>query len=515
MKISRLSADNLTVETGVSAIRTSAALLSFSVFRLIVLALCSVTVIFLLMYAVRYLPAVGDNTYPESAAILSAKQFSQGLGLYTDYHQAPYFVTAFPPLWYVVLAIPAWLGFTDLDTLTLIGRLVVFLALFGVATLAYFWNRQLGKPVQLAILAPALYLSVPILIPWALTARPDFPSLLCSFLAMYLVARKESAVAIMIGALAASIAFLIRHNAVAVPVTVVLWLLWSRRVRHAVLFCAVWGAAVGGIFALFQVWSHGLLLVNLSGAKFGRMAVTYGRDTILRLVVPPGHAMASILLAFGALGFVSNPLQRNAPASLMSIYLPVTFFFATLGSAAAGADVNHWLEPALALALLAPTGLGRIKDSWTRDAGVCQFATIVMLVLLLPSLDMQRWGVMHAKPADMSRLLPYAAHKQVFSDIPYLAARTAEPAALDMASLTYAVRSGNWSTAPLVDALDQKKYSLIILGQGGLSEYDPAALYPRYPHLDPSIQAAIRRNYSFCADVDGASLYSPQGISCP
>jgi hypothetical protein len=495
--------------------RSASVPFSFRAFRTGLVVLCSVAVLFLLISALRFIPAVGDNSYPEAAAILSASRFAQGLGLYTDYHQAPYIVTAFPPFWYVLLAVPAWLGVKDLDTLTVLGRLLALGALFGVAALAYLWNRRIGRPGRLAVLSPAFYLSLPILIPWAFTARPDFPSLLCSMLALYLIGQKASGRAVMASALVAAVAFLIRHNAVPVPVSVVLWLLWSRRWRHAVLFCAVWGAAVGSTVALFQAWSGGLLLLNLSGAKFGRMALTYGRDTILRLMTSPGHGMATALLSFGLFGFFCNRKERDARSLLTGIYLPVSVLFAGLGSLAAGADINHWFEPSLALALLIPAGLARMEAGWSKDAVASRFLAVLLLVLVVPSLDVARWGVMHTRPADMRRLLPYAGNKNVFTDVPYLAARARQPVVLDMASLAYAIRSGQWSPAPLIGALDQKEYELVILGEGGLAAYDPAALYPRYPHLDPTLQAAVRRNYKFCFDLDAVDVYAPNGAKCP
>ena len=488
--------------------------LSFGVFRAALLAICGVAVLFLLVSAVRYIPVVGDNSYPESAAVLSAQRYAQGLGLYGDYRRPPYMVTAFTPLWYVLLSIPARLGVKDLDTLALSGRLLVLVALFGVAALGYLWNLRIGMRARQAILTPAFYLSIPTLIPWAMTARPDFPSLLCSMLALYVAGSGSGATATAAGALIAATAFLIRHNAAAVPAAVVLWLLFSKRWKHAVVFCSVWALTVGAVLGAFQSSSGGNLLLNLSGAKFGRMTLTYGRDVILRLLVTPGHGMVIALLAFGILGFVCNLRSSNGRAGLMNFYLATSVAVAGLGSAAAGADLNHFFEPALALALLVPTALARMEETWTRSSALSLFAAITMAVVLLPSLDMQRWALMHNRPDNVRALLPYSEHRRILTDIPYLAARSSAPEALDLASLTYAANAGQWSATPLIAALDKKQYESVILGEGALTPYDQAALYPRYPHLNSEVQTAILRNYSLCFKLNGVYVYGPHGATC-
>ena len=87
-----------------------------------------------------------DNTYPEAAHIVSAQRWAHGLPLYSDYRQAPYLVTAFPPVWYALLAIPARLGLDNLDALTIFGRLLNLVSLLAVCGIAHLWNRRLGLP---------------------------------------------------------------------------------------------------------------------------------------------------------------------------------------------------------------------------------------------------------------------------------------------------------------------------------------------------------------------------------
>ena len=146
--------------------------------------------------------------YPEAAGVLSAQRWAHGFALYEDYRQPPYMTASFPPVWYGILAIAAKLGLSDLNALTLFGRLLSLACLFGVAVLGFRWNRKIGHPLGLALLTPLFYLSLPILIPWAVTARPDFPGLLLVFLALYVSSLRSTTASVFLAAALAALGFL-------------------------------------------------------------------------------------------------------------------------------------------------------------------------------------------------------------------------------------------------------------------------------------------------------------------
>ena len=127
--------------------------------------------------------------------------------------------------------------------------------------------------MRLAVLTPAFYLSFPILVPWAVTARPDFPGLpvrLPGGLPARVPAPGGSRS--FLAAMARPSAILCRHNAVAAPAAIVLWLSLVEAMESTQrLFCAVAGALRIPVLALLPT-STGMLLLNLSGAKFGAIA---------------------------------------------------------------------------------------------------------------------------------------------------------------------------------------------------------------------------------------------------
>ena len=406
----------------------------------------------------------------------------------------------------------AKVGPGDLNSLTLFGRFLTLFSLFGVATLGYLWNHRLGLSITLALLASTFYLALPVLIPWAVTARPDFPALFLCFLALYWIAFRSSAFSVALSAFFAATGFLVRHNAVAVPVAVVLWLLWSRRWKHALLFCVSWAFVVGSAFLPFELSAHGLLHLNLSSAKFGPFAFTYISDVLARLADTPGQGFIVALVAFGALGFLESWNRRDKRSQLLDIYLVVSLGLAIFGSAAAGAGINHYLEPALAMAVLVPVGVARLKEVWQSESPFSSFAVLIILALLLPSLDLQRSNLKHNRPEDLRHVLSLMENKQVFTDIPYLAARSSSPQSVDLSSLINTEKMGGqtaWSSAKLVEALEDKKYDLVILVKP-VDEwpYDPAAQYPRAPRLDSAMQRAIALNYHLCFERDMTYVYS-------
>src|SRR5262249_3914723 len=159
-----------------------------------------------------------------------------------------------------------------------------------------------------------------------------------------------------------------------------------------------------------------------------------------------------------------------------------------------------------------PAGIMRLEQTWKRDSPFAVFSLVILLIVLLPSLDTQRWNAMHAKPDDLRATLPIMKGKSVFTDGPYLAARSSVPQALDLVSLTYSERvvgSASWSSAPLVEDLQKGRYDLVILHERADVPYDPTARYPRYPRLDSAVRRAVSDNYRLCSELDSNYIYAP------
>jgi hypothetical protein len=489
---------------------------SFGSFYALLLGLSGLMVLFFVMQAVRFLPVTADNIYPESAGVLAAQRWAQGLPLYEDYRQPPYLMSSFTPLWYGVLVIASKAGLSRLDSLVLLGRFLSLASLLGMAVLAYLWNRRLGVSPRLSLLAPAFFLSLPILIPWAVTARPDFPSLFLALFALYWAGQRVNTSSVAVAAIAASLAFLMKQNTVAVAVALVLWLIWSRRWKHAALFCAVWGVVAAAMLLPFYRSDARLLLLNLSGAKFGFFALTYVRDIVNRMFARTGTGLAVALFALGTFGLLESLKERNPRVLLMSLYFLVGLLLAVVGTASAGGGMNHYLEPALAMAILIPAGMVRLEAVWQKDSPFAVFAMLVTAALIVPSLDVQRWNAMHREPENLRPFKTLMANKLAFSDDPYLAARSSTPQAIDLSSLTNSQKRGGWaawSSAGLAEDLRHKKFQILVLRTRALHmPYDPSARYPRTHRLDSTVQLAVGQNYSLCFQSEESEDYGQLNV---
>lgn len=484
--------------------------LSFKQFELLLLLILGAATLCFIVQTAHFLPVISDNMYPEAAGVVSSLHWAKGLPLYEDFRTAPYLLTPFTPLWYGGMALAAKLGLADIDKLTLFGRLLSLFALAGIALIAFAWNRRSGLSSRSSLLAPALLLSFPILIPWAVNARPDLPTLFLCILAIYWMGREISTSTSISSGVLAALAFLTRHNAVAVPVAVVLWLVSKKKWKQAVVFSGVWWLVVGATLVSFQISTHGLFLLNLGGSKFGAFAITYIRDIALRLLTSPDSGFVILLFGLGVYAAIEATKDNDGRNQLLSIYLVAALFFAVLGSAAAGAAINHYMESAIVMAMLAPSGFQKLGEAWVKGAAWTNFVAILLLLLLLPSLDMMRWNLMHQRPDDLREIVRLVGTKKVLTDISYVGARSSSPQLLDPASLTYAEqKSGVWSSQAIVNELQRREYEIVVLNERADIPYDPAALYPRYPHFDANIRAAITHSYTLCLETQHAFVYIP------
>jgi hypothetical protein len=498
--------------------RRASALLTFESFCLILLVLTGAAALCFAGRAIQFLPVIGENVYPETAGVWAAKQWTDGAPLYGDYRQPPYSISSFPPLYYAVLAGAARFGASGLDSLTFFGRLLSLASLLGIAVLGLAWNRRRGHSWRISSLTPAFYLSFPVLIPWAVAARPDFPPLLLGFVGLYFAAFRHSRKWLAAAGVATGLAFLMRHNAVAVPVALVLWLIATRRWKNAILFCSVWFLTVVPVLLWFYGSSHGMLLLNLSSAKYGPFALTYARDAFSRLLELEGQEFGVALFAFGAFGFLMSLKEREPTVRLLQIYVVVALALAVIGTAAAGGGPNHYLEAALAMALLVPPGMASLQRAWIPDSPFAALALVLTVAFLVPALDVQRSNVANKKPEDLRRVLLLLKDRSVFTDDGYLEARTSKPEALDLSSLSNTARVGGWAawdSGSLVRQLQQQEFDTLILRTRLDLPFDPRARYPRTWRLDAAIRHAIAANYMMCTKIDNSYGYGTLYVYTP
>jgi hypothetical protein len=174
------------------------------------------------------------------------------------------------------------------------------------------------------------------------------------------------------------------------------------------------------------------------------------------------------------------------------------------GSGGAGGNVNYYFEPAAVLAFLVPLGLERLRRDWTPRSATATFMGLVVVVVLLPSLDVQRWKAFGAGPSGLQGAVAVVANKRILTDVPYLGARSVRPELLDPVSHVNLEESDSWQSDGLVKAVLAGDYDLVILH---LSLDDLRWKSGRYITFSDSIRSAIARRYRFCFELDSLYVY--------
>ena len=193
-------------------------LCSFRPFQGLLLALTGLVALSFVVETSRFLPVQSEHTYPQAAGVLSAQRWAHGLALYEDYRQPPYTTASFPPVWYGILALAARAGVNDLGFIDTLRSLLSLASPLAILVLGFSWYGIIGHPIGLSLLTPLFYLSLP---NYSLGCRSClfvFLGLLLVFLALYLVSRRYTTMWVPLAAILAAVGFLIRHNAVVVPI---------------------------------------------------------------------------------------------------------------------------------------------------------------------------------------------------------------------------------------------------------------------------------------------------------
>lgn len=480
---------------------------SFAKFHVLLLMLGGLMALFFLVEAIRFLPVKGENIYAEAQGVAIALRWSKGVPLYADFRHPPYVMTTFTPLWYGALAVAAKLGLGNMDSLTLFGRLLSLASALGLGFLGYLCNRRLGVSKGLSLLMPLFFLSFPIMIPWVPLARPDLPALFFCLLSVYIVLGQPRAIWVTLAGVSGTVAFLIKHDSIAVPGAIVLWMLLARRWKHALLYSLVWWVPVVATYAWFNHSSPGMMHLNLAPAHFGNPALGYFHELWITVMAGFGHEFAIALLAFALLGFVFSVADPRA--RLLAIYFVLVGGLLVSTTALSNGGDNHYLEAALVWSLLTPMGLAGLRRSWPEASSLSFFAALFVFLFLCQALDLQRWRAFKETPPDNHRLVSLLSNRPVFSDLPYLAARNSTLELLEPTALMYQEKGGGWTSEPIIQDIRRYRYDLVILHR---ELGDPAWKTVRNPTLSPSLRAAIQKNYKFCFELDSAFVYAPASM---
>jgi hypothetical protein len=218
-----------------------------------------------------------------------------------------------------------------------------------------------------------------------------------------------------------------------------------------------------------------------------------------------------ILAASALFALPSRPGERLWRAYFLGTLLSV------VGFGKIGASSNYWLELTAATAVLIGLLAGRLAAG-ARPAGAITETGLALLVagsLLIPIPGYQavvREALRPSVAATLAgvrgqlALAPTVAAEpgELLTDEPALAVTGGKPVAYEFVIFDLLVGQGLWDDRPILDAVEARRFGLVILTM-------PLEAPPEHARWSPALVAALRASYASAGSEGNYWLYRPVG----
>jgi hypothetical protein len=390
----------------------------------------------------------------------------------------------YPPLsFYVIGGLGALIG----DNIVA-GRIVSLLAVLGIAAGIHFAARRMRADFGPSLFAALMFVGG--LLVFTDYVGMDDPQLLGHALAtaglLLLLREPRTARVTVCAGLLMTLAFFIKHNLVAMPVALALWLaLFDRR-------NALWFAGSGMVFGmigllLFRITTGMALLSVLNSARVYSVTLLSGAlgDWLVWADVPLFGLVALLVVRRG-----------DPDVILCALYAAVAIGVGGVFAGGAGVDMNIWFDAMIALALASALVLDRLTKPGTFRAGLALIYALPLfagIVLNWDDIWLERDFWLHpmADETAMAR-----------SDIAFLQSHNG-PALCEMLSLCYwagkpeeadifnlgqAYATHKRSDSALVQAIAGKRFAAI--------EFDSLDNFALTPRIKQSLLKSYRIDHA-------------------
>ncbi len=442
----------------------------------------------------------------EGVVLAESKLLAQGVNIYQPVRPDFFTAAPYPPLIYMINS----LAIKFFGPTFKVGRALSFLAGLGIAFVLWRIVWILSDQAAASFLAPALFLSNPIVATWMVRLRPDLVGILLCSAGMALVvwgSMQDGAYgrgglryligpvaaklpgALTVAALLMAMSFYTKHTLIAAPLAVFLWLVIGKP-KQAFSFLAVYVAAVAVPYVALDIVTSGGFsqhLITFHSNWSAARALSFWED-VVKTFWP--------LLPVAVLGGLVSSFGQTS--SLISIYSVLTVGAAFMVGTEGG-NHNHFLEFSLALALNSSLALAKLLSSERSLISVLAlvasgtvayyaFSAIAPPVWLTrdlrPPLDSEREGWVN--------ITQYVTNfrGEVFSDNLGLLVLADKPTRYtDPFTMAMAYRNGHWNDSNLVEELRQGRFGLVVLRQDLTSADAPAG------DLTPAVFQAVKEHY--------------------
>ncbi len=416
-----------------------------------------------------------------------------------DISSPPYTISNYPPLY--VLTLTPFVGLFGPNFWA--GRAIsTTCALASGAALALIIHTHTRDRLAAAI-SGLLFLAVPYVVHWSSLLRIDLLALACSLVGLYFLVRWPSARWSMIsaGLLLLAAIYTRQSYALAAPLAAFVWLL-VRDWRRALGLAALVGGLAVALLLILNTVTRGGFFFHVVVANVNEFGIERLQWNLRQLCVT-----APILLLLGAGSLFIAPGRQGLWPLLAPYLVGAALSGLTIGKI--GSNVNYFLELSATLSLAAGALVARSRERpWLR---------IVLLVLLasqvvqLMRITVTEYGGRLAERLEFREEIRELdgivadAEGPVLAD-EYMGLLTLQGRALVVQpfEVTQLARAGLWDQTPLVDAIRDREFPLILIHY--FPEY---AVYRE--RWTSEMLTAVQHNYAPSNSLAHTVVYRPVG----
>lgn len=450
-----------------------------------------------------------DVGYADSAILLRIGEVVGSGKIYPDsLDRPPYFVTTYGPLTYALLAVPYRFAQGVGIAPYLFVRLSIVGSLCLCVLLVYLISRRLYRSRPIARLCALFAVSALPLASWTTQVRGDFLALALSLASLWWLLRANGRPRAIGAAICAGMALLVKQTFLAMPVAVVIWLVYRRRYQEAVLWATSVTLTVVGGYAIAW-WREPLMLSHLAALRHPILEYREALDIL-------GLAVSQPTAPFAAIGGLLVLWKLTPERLLLFIYWIVAWFVASFTLLQAGGSVNYFWEPFMVSAVLAGPGLCELQRKANRAPMLLTAMLFVLLLLAFAPKLRKELGYLrtsYAKASDYrarkgkwDSFVATVSGRRLLSTFPDVTVLSASPEIPDPFAIAMLEFRGRWNSGPVVNQIDAGIYDLIVIAPGEAFASDNY----RGVRYWSGLWRAVKRNYELACVFEDMEIWLPK-----
>ncbi|MBU4310175.1 glycosyltransferase family 39 protein, partial [bacterium] len=402
-----------------------------------------------------------DIDSAEGQLLNEAFLLSRNENIYRNISSYPFTVANYPPIFPLVTSL-----FVQLFGLSLLpGRFLSVISTFFIGFFVFKIVQRCTKDNTISLIAGLFFFLSNWVIRWSVLLRVDMFGILLCLIGIYLFLKYENHPRkIFFSAIFFILALYTKQSLLAAPLSLCLYLLLTNRKRLCFKMAAVLASAGIGIFLVLNFITHGQFRLHTVSYTISQFSIE-NLLFYLKLFFK-GHWPIIILAASY---FLIRTLKKRS--TLTEIYFVLAFLVAlTVGKA--GASINYliefWMVSCILLGLVIKTAQN-ISGSRLLKNGMATLILVTCLVQFFLSAYIYR----PESPNKQDRLISskvysyFAASKgDILSEYPTFLLFSGKEVLFQPFSLTQLSKRGIWNQRPIVEDIQKKRFSLILLSYG-------------------------------------------------